>query len=1649
MHKKLVTDLTKAVERNLLDRAFLNEVGMSKKAMVEALSAVDWRKAIGDFRFGESVAGNIKDGMYNVGKVCGDVLDVVRPAMDKLSDEPKQGWLKYVMDYCIGELFPDKPVFNSDVKYEVAMKLYLRTLRTFLRFDSEHRQFSPILDFGILEPSEYEDSSVADEYARFIRLSLKYNVYELMRIGAEITQFNTLGHIAGVHFVAMRMAFQLKKAGVPVDLALMSGAAASHDIGKFGCKEYEARRVPYLHYYYTDQCMRTNGMPLISHIASNHSTWDLELENLSVESLLLIYADFRVKSERNAEGKEVVCFYSIDDAFGVILGKLDNVDDAKRDRYSKVYAKIKDFEDYMISLGVNTDLEGEEDGVRPPRKDPALLKTSEVVDTLKYLAIEHNITLMSKFNDEAAFGSLIEAARSEKQWKSVRAYINIFDEYSTYMTQKQKQMTLAFLYDLLMHREGDIRRQAGQLIGSIIANYDEEYRKEVPEGASRREGEVTSYDLWDKYLYDTIFPEQRIAEQHRRWIGYSLKSMIQPMIDSCEKTGETKYIKALLKFYEMTNIENGPAFVLLDSMLSIPLNLCPYDSIVQLIYFADTMAGRYSEEVSISALRCAEYIAGYTCTDEPDPEICPYIDSIIEKASNGVDRNNLTVKYLDYKILKSMNRPEDRSKIDFYEKEVFFGDTTVSDIFLDNLKVDTPWVMKDVNIRLLIDRIEFGSTVDMLHTATHFSNLLKVSERITIRHSAGRGLIRIIGRLPLDQRNEIVVELTKGLEIGEYEFSKYIPEYLGAAALYLHPNELNELVGDLGKLSESSNDKMASVALDTVGEIIKRYPEYRERFEETDEVYTGRLNRMFGMLMKGLANYHEVVSQEAFLVIGQYIFGTDMLTTGHKYAAFRRISKKMLTLIADQRESELFFFNNAASLNHIYRFILDYCHKNGDFEADTKRRIAYFPGTFDPFTLSHKGIISEIRDLGFEVYLALDEFSWSKRTQARMIRRQIITMSTADEEFVYVFPDDIPVNTANIGDLDRLRALFPDDDIYMVVGSDVIENASAYTADPKPGSVHSFNHVVFRRESREERPSGMVANTDLDAAYAKISGKLVELTLPTHLEDISSSRIRESIDNNRDISKFIDPVAENFIYDNSLYLREPQYKDVMDIRSLRFERPESGSITTLESLENDIRDMGQDLDVVLDYMRRPDVRTTVLRDSRNGNRIVAVAAIGEADTVNLFEEFRNQEIAEYLRSKSTGKVAVIGGIYFARSTEVRDVVQLILTESLAECIKEGFTYAVYHPVIGGGINKRILDVLERQGFRPIPIYSPAGPVYEVDMRSPMTLTQNIVTALKEPFTENQTVLAMLESSHAKLQRAMTGLYPGHLVLSFNSNVMHRRLVEMVTKVNGVAPEPYKVRNLGPYMCVPFGKILRSIVVPNTVTKTLHTEKKYTPEITEFTVEEFPYYSPLETQIRTIKSFGRPVILVDDLLHKGYRISELDPIFKRNDVEVSKIIVGILSGRGRDLMTIQGREVDSAYFIPNLRNWFVETSLYPFIGGDNVKRPGELEASLISSINMILPYASPRFLRGASPESVYDLSMTCLTNTRDILLALEQEYQNIYERKLTLKRLGEAVVAPRVPDKGPFVTYDYNLAPSVYIENDIERLIRLKSSLVTL
>lgn len=1563
---------------------------------------------------------------------CAEVLALCEEICPQWYEaEPEKGWLEYTYWYIISWSYPGSVFMEFPAEFQLGANFFIRVLRCVLDYTLAHKTFDPFSDFEFLDLSTLPDHIIKEEYERFLYYFRNLYIYELMYIGKEIFFFNTLSHIAGVHYVAMHVARQLKEAGVPINLALVSGAAVGHDIGKFGCKPSEMRRMAHLHYYYTGQWFDEKNMPTIAHIAVNHSTWDLELENLPLESLVLIYADFRVRREECNAPKEKMGIFTLKDSFHIILSKLENVDAAKERRYRYVYAKLKDFEDYMESLGINTDFSSRT-LQSVVQKDIALVDAQEAITNFKFLAIRHNIWLMEFLNTETSFGTLLEAARSEKDWKNTRAYIHIFEEYYTYMTQRQKSMTLSFLYELLMHREGDIRRQAAALMGRIIARYDEIYRKELPEGVKLPVGQTTALSLWQRYINMIIVPDHKITERHKRWLGYTLKNMVTVVLECCAEEEQYDYLDVLLYYYHEDHWDDEVAFILMDTLIAVPLRLCEPFQLQELLDFTRNMLQRDNLEVQAAALRFMQYLAGQTNL------FATFQQQILDSLQQlSLEVAPVGFRYNMSKIYTSLGATQKAAALQLTVEE---EQRAASELFLENLKVATPWMLKLTNIDFLLE-VAHHRSISMLQVATHLSNILKVGERISVRHQAGQGLVAIAPLLTPEERNELVIELTKGLEIGEYEFSKYIPAYLGQIALFLQPQELDEIIQDLQKLLRNANNRVVSVALNTLGVILEHYPVYQARFGESKETIENRRRIILGMLLSGLSSYEEEVSSEAFIVLGHQLFGSSLLTLEQKYEIFFLVYKRMLILIHDKELSGLAFFNRAGSLNHIYRFISDYLMAYGQFVIPEIERIAFFPGTFDPFSSSHKGIVQEIRNLGFQVYLALDEFSWSKKTQPRMTRRQIIIMSVADEENVYLFPDDIPINIANDADLAKLQGLFPNKEVYIVVGSDVILNASSYKKAARPGSIHTYNHIVFRRaEGNAEAASTEQEQRIEQIVRNAVQGDFIYLTLPTYLEDISSTRIRENIDCNRDISNLISPLAQNYIYHYGLYLREPQYKPILQAKNIKFDFVTEESSQDVYQLLVSFAHMDDLMEILSEHWQQPGALLTLLKDSSQDNRIVAFALSYTMETTDMYAVFHDAHIVEWLRNRMFGKMAVLTGLYQLPEEPVKHAEQLLLTETLAYYLEQDYGYAVYL----GPKAQSAEAVLHRQGFLPAPLKDENMVLYVVDMRSPLTLLKNIETTIKEPFNRNERLLAVVEESHHRLQEIMTSLYPGNLVLSIDAGIMHHKMLQKITRANHVPNEPLPVRKLGKNMCVPFGKILRGMVVPNTVTKTLHSEKVYDGDIKSFTIQNFPFYSTLENQVRTIKSFDQPVILVDDLLHKGHRIRGLEPILRREGVEIDRMVVGILSARGKDLMAVRDCPVESAYFLPRLKGWYVESTLYPFIGGDMVARNEETDANLIPSINFILPYVVPSYMKDVQRDALYYFSLTCLENVRDILQVLEEEYQQAFGRRLTLGRLGEAIISPRCPDRGNCGQYDKNIAPSVYVEDDIQKLVRLQS-----
>ncbi|MGE5678256.1 MAG: cytidyltransferase [Pseudomonadota bacterium] len=1598
--------------------------------------------------FIDSLGSLVEDHDYS----CHRVLEVCRRLMDVLaSGDVPLDWLGYIYQYVLEKSFPQAVDRELSPSLEDSCTVYLTVLRVIAEYQKKDNDNTWQSKYPMLLLTAEEEAGLENpaEYKRLIKAFEDEYIYEMMKLNQEVLGFNTLDHICGVHYLALYIGRELKKAGIPVDLGRVSGGAAGHDIGKYGCKASEIRRVPYLHYYYTDMWFKKHDITYIGNIATNHSTWDLELENLPLESLILIYSDFRVK-QKTSGNRQDMHIYSLEDSFSVILNKLDNVDAAKEKKYRRVYSKLLDFEDFMKNLGIEVDTGkiplSQQKRYKPKNYYFSLVSGNDIIKNIKYLAINHNINLMYQLRDEASLNLILESARSEGSWKRLREYIRIFEEYSTYLTQKQKLITIKFLYDQLIHWEDDIRRQCGELMGVLIATFDEDYRKEVPQDAILDTPFMTSCELLDRYMKLLIDPDHKMVPLHKSYLGYSISIMVSSLFARCSKSHVEAYKRVIAAYYSDNHGRSSDVkLYLLKTIKSIPFsNDREIDGKI-----LDYVYGILKEKNAthrISALDVTYNILfSYENLPDAGSEVTTlesFTDKVKQLVGKSVRSSGVAAEnFLKYKIACLLDMEPDFLGLmsDFCQKDV----QKLSEISLSNLKTATEWAIKRVNIDLQLDHSMKNPKGNGFYSAMHFCNLLKVSASENVRNRAGEALVEIVPHLSIEQRNDIVVEMLRALEIDGYQFAEYIPKYLGKLILSLAPIELDEVLDDFREKIKKSTTHLDSLMLKTISIAVANYPSYMEGSDESSHIYEERLSRMLGVIMNGLAHYNSNVKQAAFSVLGKEIFGSKALTLLEKKKIFIHIAKKLLTMLQDDIQEGLLFLTNSAGLNNIYRFISDYAFFYESIEIPVPEKVAFFPGAFDPFSLGHKEIARAIRDMGFEVYLSVDEFSWSKKTLPNLIRKNIITMSIADELNIYIYPEDYPTNIANPLDLKILKDNFPLSEVYIVAGSDVMINASAYKQEKVKNSVQTFSHIIFERKTANSQYES--EENSLEDTIGRIGGKVIRLSLPPQYEDISSTQIRNNVDENRDISMLVDPLAQRFIYENGFYQSEPQYKSVIQTRAIEIEVPENIDRGLIKELS---ASLGMSYEAVVvrlsSFLKKTSCRLLLIRDADQRNQILGFAAFHRINFSLLYQEFKNSSITEYIRNNSTGKIINIDGIFVANHNVFKDIEQILLAETLAYCISRDYDYAVYHNTLNDHISYHVLEVLKLMGFRDVPCTSYQGRVFAVNISTPCALNLDIETTIKEPFRSNETFNEVIARTRKRLQNTLAECYSGNLILPFDRAIMDNTLIKKICEVNEVPAKPSTPRRLGSAMCVPFGSMLSRSIIPNTVTKALHTEKMYSPDMASYKIGSFPYYLDLDIQIKMLHSFGRPIILVDDTLHHGYRLKVLDPLLKKENLTVQKIIVGILSGRGKELMEIQGRDIDCAYFIPRLREWYNENNFYPFVGGDALWRGVYPRRNLLPSINLILPYTSPSFLEQTTKKSIFKLSQVAMENSVDILSTLEAEFQSLYERSLTLSSMGQVFITPRCPDHGKNMDFDLSLSPSHYLKNDLELLNRLEN-----
>ncbi len=136
------------------------------------------------------------------------------------------------------------------------------------------------------------------------------------------------------------------------------------------------------------------------------------------------------------------------------------------------------------------------------------------------------------------------------------------------------------------------------------------------------------------------------------------------------------------------------------------------------------------------------------------------------------------------------------------------------------------------------------------------------------------------------------MELLRALEMESYQFTRYIPQYLGRILMYIKPVELDEILDSFQEKVKSANAQITTLMIKTVGYALSHYTTYKEMCVDDDKGYHKRMVTMLGILFNGFVNYNPVVNQVAFRVIGQRIFESRHMSREMKTEIFKLSIKK-------------------------------------------------------------------------------------------------------------------------------------------------------------------------------------------------------------------------------------------------------------------------------------------------------------------------------------------------------------------------------------------------------------------------------------------------------------------------------------------------------------------------------------------------------------------------------------------------------------------------------------------------------------------------------------------------------------------------------------------------------------------------------------
>ncbi|MCM1377731.1 MAG: nicotinate (nicotinamide) nucleotide adenylyltransferase [Clostridium sp.] len=196
-------------------------------------------------------------------------------------------------------------------------------------------------------------------------------------------------------------------------------------------------------------------------------------------------------------------------------------------------------------------------------------------------------------------------------------------------------------------------------------------------------------------------------------------------------------------------------------------------------------------------------------------------------------------------------------------------------------------------------------------------------------------------------------------------------------------------------------------------------------------------------------------------------------------------------------------------------------------------RIAIYGGTFDPphrghIAVAHSVIEQKLADKTWLLVSPLNPLKDGQKISSEADRLAMAELSTRGIEGVEVsdFEFSLPRPSYSIATLRKLKDAYPEHEFRMLIGADNIKDFHRWK-EPE-AILTEFGLIVY------PRPGATIGKEEIEANVSSNRGR-IEILENVARYDISSTEIRQKIQQGEDISDIINPEVEKYIRAHHLY----------------------------------------------------------------------------------------------------------------------------------------------------------------------------------------------------------------------------------------------------------------------------------------------------------------------------------------------------------------------------------------------------------------------------------------------------------------------------------------------------------------------------------